>query len=99
MESESLASRRHTSVQIPKVKGLQSAYMAAPFGTFGAKSLDSRQDFSMLKMKIQILIKKPNFFPIKYSKPNKRIVIIYFNGLLPLPLERSLDDKVSTYAT
>ena len=35
----------HTSVQTAKVKGLQSAYMAAFFGTFGAKSSISRQEF------------------------------------------------------
>ena len=29
----------HTSSQTPKVKGLQSAYMATLFGTFGAKNL------------------------------------------------------------
>ena len=35
----------HTSGQTPKVKGLQSAYMATLFGIFGAKSLTSQQEF------------------------------------------------------
>ena len=39
----------HTSGQTPKVKGLQSAYMAALFGTFGAKSLASREEFGCIK--------------------------------------------------
>ena len=39
----------HTSGQTPKVKGLQSAYMATLFGTFGAKSLASREEFGCIK--------------------------------------------------
>ena len=39
----------HTSGQTPKVKGLQSAYMAALFGTFGAKRLASREEFGCIK--------------------------------------------------
>ena len=35
----------HTSGQTPQVKGLQSAYMATLFGTFGAKGSTSRQEF------------------------------------------------------
>ena len=31
----------YTSAQNSKVKGLQSAYMATRFGSFGTKSLDS----------------------------------------------------------
>ena len=36
-------------------------------------------------------------FLIKYSKSDKRTLIIYFNGLLPSPLERSLGDNHSTW--
>ena len=39
----------HTSGQTPKVKGPQSAYMAALFGTFGAKSLASREEFGCIE--------------------------------------------------
>ena len=39
----------HTSGQTPKVKGLQSAYMAALFDTFGTKSLASREEFECIK--------------------------------------------------
>ena len=39
----------HTSDQTPKVKGLQSAYMAILFGTFGAKSSTSQQQFGSSK--------------------------------------------------
>ena len=37
--------RLRASGHIPKVKGLQSAYMAALFGTFDTKSLASWQEF------------------------------------------------------
>ena len=40
----------HTSGQTSKVKGLQSAYMAALFGTFGTKSSTSRQEFGSFKI-------------------------------------------------
>ena len=39
----------HTSGQTPKVKGLQSAYMATLFGTFGVKSLASREESGCIK--------------------------------------------------
>ena len=39
----------HTSGQTPKVKGFQSAYMAALFGTFGTKSLTSQEEFGCIK--------------------------------------------------
>ena len=39
----------HTSSQIPKVKGLQSAYMVALLGTFGAKNLASGEEFGYIK--------------------------------------------------
>ena len=39
----------HTSGQTPKVKVLQSAYMAVLFGTFSAKSSTSRQEFGSSK--------------------------------------------------
>ena len=42
------------------------------------------------KTEIQILVKRSNFFSIKYSKSDKRTLIIYFNELLSSPLERSL---------
>ena len=72
----------HTSGQTPKVKGLQSAYMAAPFGIFGAKSLASREEFGASKTETQTLVERSNFFSIKYSESDKRTLIIYFNELL-----------------
>ena len=40
----------HTSGgQTPKVKSLQSAYMTTLFGTFGAKSLTSREESGCIK--------------------------------------------------
>ena len=39
----------HTSGQTPKVKGLQNANMATLFGTFGAKSLASQEEFGCIK--------------------------------------------------
>ena len=39
----------YTSGQTLKVKGLQSAYMATFFGTFGVKSSASRQEFGHTK--------------------------------------------------
>ena len=44
VESEGLASCLHISAQSPKMKGLQSTYMVALFGSFRIKSLDSRQE-------------------------------------------------------
>ena len=41
-------------------------------------------------METQTLIERPNFFSIKYSESDKKTLIIYFNGLLSSPLERSL---------
>ena len=72
----------HTSGQTPKVKGLQSAYMAAHFGTSGAKSLASQEEFGCIKTEIQTLVERSNFFSIKYSEFDKRTLIIYFNELL-----------------
>ena len=81
----------HTSGQTPKVKGLQSAYMAAllapriwPLG----KNLDP------LRMETQIWVERWSFFSIKYSKSNKRILIIYFNGLLASPLTMNLGNDL-----
>ena len=85
----------YTSGQTPKVKGLLSAYMTTLFGTFGAKSLTSRQEFGSFKNKTQTLVKRPKFFSIKYSESHKRTLIIYFNGLLSSPLERSLEFGLS----
>ena len=39
----------YTSDQTPKMKGLQSAYMATLFGTSGTKSLTIRQEFESSK--------------------------------------------------
>ena len=80
----------HTSGQTPKVKGLQSAYMAVLFGTFGVKSLASREEFGCVKNGNPTLVERSNFFSIKYSESDKKILIIYFNELLSSPLERSL---------
>ena len=48
------------------------------------KSLDAS------KTETQTLVKRSNFFSIKYSEPDKGRLIIYFNELLSSPLERSL---------
>ena len=48
-ESRGRPSGLHTRGQTPKVKGLQSAYMAALFDTFGAKSPTSQQEFGSSK--------------------------------------------------
>ena len=39
----------HTTGQIPKVKGLQSAYIETLFDTFGAKSSTSQQALGSFK--------------------------------------------------
>ena len=39
----------YTSAQSPKVKCLQSTYMGTLFDSFGAKSLDSWQDFGHIE--------------------------------------------------
>ena len=80
----------HTSGQTPKVKGLQSAYMVALFGTFGAKSLTSRQEFWSSKSGNPNSSREAKLFSIKYSESDKRTLIIYFNELLSSPLKRSL---------
>ena len=77
----------HTSGQTSKVKGFQNTYMTTVFGTFGTKSLTSRQEFGSFKNRNQTLVKRPNFFSIKYSKSDKKTLIIYFNGLLSSPGE------------
>ena len=41
-------------------------------------------------MEIQTLVERSNFFSIKYLEFDKKILIIYFNGFLSSPLERSL---------
>ena len=84
----------HSSGQTPKVKCLQSAYMAILFGTFGAKSLASWQEFEHTKNENPNSSREVELFSIKYSKFDKQIVIIYFNGLLPSPLERNLDNSI-----
>ena len=52
----------HTDNQTPKVKGLQSAYMVALFGIFGAKSLTSRQEFGFSKNENPNSSREANFF-------------------------------------
>ena len=52
-----------------------------------------------MKMETQTLVERPNIFSIKYSKYDKRTLIIYFNGIFSSPLERSLDDSLLTGAT
>ena len=59
----------YTSGQTLKVKGLQSAYMVALFGTFGAKNLTSREEFGC----------------IKNGNPNSsREVKLFFNKILKI---------------
>ena len=79
------------------MKGLQSAYMATLFGTIGAKSLTSQQEFWSSKNKNPNSSQEAKFFSIKYSKSDKRTLIIYFNGLLSSPLERSLGFGLSAW--
>ena len=77
----------HTSGQIPKVKGLQSAYMAA---LLVPRVWPLEKSLGASKTKTQTLVERSNFFSIKYSESDKRTLIIHFNELLSLPLERSL---------
>ena len=72
----------HTSGQTTKVKGLQSAYMAALFGIFGAKSLASREEFGSIKNGNPNSSREVKLFSIKYLESDKRTLIIYFNELL-----------------
>ena len=74
----------HTSAQSPKVKYL-TIFLTLRVWTL-SKSLGT------LRMEIQTLVMRLNFFSIKYSKFDKRTFIIHFNGFLPSPLKRSLDD-------
>ena len=46
-----------------------------------------------MKLETQTLVKRPNFFNIKYSKSNKRTFMICSNGLHSLLLERNLGDS------
>ena len=78
----------YTSGQTPKMKGLQSAYIVALFCTFGIKSLDP------LRMETQTL--GETSFSIKYFKFDERTLTIYFNELLPSPLERNLGKNLLT---
>ena len=83
----------HTSGQTSKVKGLQSAYMAA---LLAPRVRPLRKSFDPLRMKTQTLVVRPNFFSIKYSKYDKRTFIIYINGILPSPLGRNLSNDLLT---
>ena len=83
----------HTSAQSPKVKGLQNAYMISTFLVLLALG----KNLGMLKMKTQILVKRSNLFSIKYSKSDKKALMIYFSGLCPLALQRSLNYDLSTW--
>ena len=76
------------------MKGLQSAYMAVllvPRVWPLNKSLDPP------RIRIYTLVNRPNFFLIKFSKFDKKTLIIYFNGLLFSPLKRSLDNNLSAW--
>ena len=77
----------HISDQTPKVKGLQSAYMAT---LLVPRIWPLKKSLGASKMETQTLIERSNVFSIKYSKSDKRTLIIYFNKLLSSPLERSL---------
>ena len=80
----------HTNGQTPKVKGLQSVYMAILFSHLAPTVQPLDKSSGPSRMETQTLVKRPNFFSIKYSESDKRTLIIYFNGLLSSPLERSL---------
>ena len=69
----------HTSGQTPKVKGLQSAYMAA---LLAPRVWPLEKSLGASKTETQTLVERSNFFSIKYSKSDKRTLIIYFNELL-----------------
>ena len=59
------------------MKGLQSAYIAALFDTFGTKSLPLNKRLGPPRTEIQTLVERPKFFPIKYSEFDKSALIIY----------------------
>ena len=86
----------HTIGQIPKLKGLQGAYMVTLFGTFGAKSVASWQEFGFLENGNPNSSREAKFFSIKYSKFDRKRLIIYFNGLMSSSLKRSLGFDLST---
>ena len=58
----------HTSNQTLKVKGLQSAYMAILLALLGPKVWPLCKSLDSLRMKTQILVKRPNFFFNKILK-------------------------------
>ena len=72
----------HTSGQTPKMKGLQSAYMVALFGTFVPRVWPLEKSLGASKTETQTLVERSNFFSIKYSESDKRTLKIYFNELL-----------------
>ena len=53
------------------------------------------KSLSASKTETQTLVERSNFFSIKYSKSDKRTLIIYFNELLSSSLERSLGFDLS----
>ena len=69
----------HTSAQSPKVKGFQSAYMAILLALLVPRIWPLGKSLGTPRMEIYALVKRPNFFPIKYSKSLKKTHIIYFN--------------------
>ena len=66
-------------------------------GPLGVKSLHSQQEFGHVEMETQSLVKRLNFYSIKYSKFDKRTFIIHFNEHLPSPLKRSLGNSLLTW--
>ena len=76
----------HTSGQTPKVKGLQSAYMAALFGTFGAKSAKKCCHVGTLEaFHLWSLASREEFGCIKNGNPNSsREVKLFFNKIVKI---------------
>ena len=70
--------------------------MVALFDTFGAKSLTSQQEFGSFKNGNPNSGHEVKLFSTKYSKSDKKRLKIYYNGLLPSPLEESLGFDLST---
>ena len=86
------------SGQTSKVKGLQTTYMAALFGTFGTKSLVFWQEFGFIENRNPNSCQEAKHVSIKYSKSHKKILIIYFNGLHLSLLRRSLSNGLLVWA-
>ena len=92
MKSKSWPLGLYVSVQSSKVTSLQSAYIALLLALLVPRVWTLGKNLGTMKIEIQTLVEGPSFFSIKYSESDKKTFIMYFNGLLSSPLEKSLSD-------